>query len=133
VVSGPGNFAASGSGSSASFTPTNCGVGSITFYLTYTKNTPCDTNVYSASSNSLNFSSVAVADLTPDVLSGQGGLETGSAPQTYWVCPCAGDMIVTASSCPSLTADQLPDCWTFTGGVEIDKLHHKVKKSDLKN
>jgi hypothetical protein len=76
---------------------------------------------------------VGVANLTPDLASNLGGLEAGSDPPTYWVCPCPGDVIVTARSCPELSADQLPACWTFTGGVEIDKLHHKVRKTDLMN
>lgn len=76
---------------------------------------------------------VGVDSLVPDLANGQGGLEAGSDPPTYWVCPCRGDVIVTATPCPILTEDQLPDCWTFTGGVTIDKLHHKVSKEALKS
>jgi hypothetical protein len=121
----------SGTGLTASFTPTSCGNGTVSFSLAYTNTTPCSGT--GSSSTSGGFKVVAVDSLTPDIPSGQGGLETGSEPPTYWVCPCAGDITVTASSCPGLTADQLPGCWSFTGGTEIDKLHHKVKKTDLMN
>lgn len=123
-----GSFSTNGTGLSASFTPTSCGSGSITFNTAYQD--VCDTNQNTTSASG-GFTVVAVNSLTADLSSGQGGLEAGSDPPTYWVCQCPGDVIVTASSCPNLTADQLPDCWTFTGGVEIDKLHHKVSKVDL--
>jgi len=77
---------------------------------------------------------VAVTGLGPGIPDGQGGLEPGSEPPTYWVCQCAdGDIIVTAILCPSLAENELPDCWTFTGGTEIDKLHRKVSKAELKH
>jgi hypothetical protein len=72
---------------------------------------------------------VKVDSLSPS----EGYLIAGSDPPKYEVCPCPGDVIVTATSCPLLTAEQLPPCWTFTGGTEIDKLRHKVKKEDLMN
>jgi len=43
-VSGPGGFTASGSGPTANFTPTNGGNGTVTLYLKYANNIPCDTN-----------------------------------------------------------------------------------------
>ena len=93
----------------------------------------CDTNTETASVTVTN-TVVAVDSLAPtNIPAGMGGLEEDSDPPTYWVCTCAGDIIVTASSCPGLTADQLPGCWTFTGGVEIDKLHHKVSAATLKD
>jgi len=128
-----GSYHTIGAGLTAQFTPTDCGAGSVTFHLKYKNSLPCDTNVQSAPDVSGSFTVVAVNSLAAELASGQGGLEAGSDPPTYWVCPCPGDVIVTASSCPSLTADQLPACWTFTGGVEIDKLHHKVSKVALMN
>ncbi|MGI8966473.1 MAG: hypothetical protein ACR2H1_10365, partial [Limisphaerales bacterium] len=74
---------------------------------------------------------VDVEGLSPAFATDDGGFISDSDPPTYWVCPCNGDVIVTASACPALTADQLPACWTFTGGVAIDKLHHKVSKESL--
>lgn len=41
VATGPGGFSASGSGLSASFTPTNSGMGTLTFYLQYSNPAPC--------------------------------------------------------------------------------------------
>jgi|GEM_PF-2293822 len=134
-VTGIGVSTPNGSGKSACFTPTNCGDGTITFYGIWKDTDPCTGQPIGGGTISKNkkFTVVAVDSLNPDLAAGQGGLEDGSDPPTYWVCPCAGDVIVTASSCPSLTANQLPDCWTFTGGVEIDKLNHKVSGSTLAN
>ena len=50
-----GSFSTNGTGLSASFTPTDCGSGSVTFYLTYKNSMPCDTNVYSATPLGLSF------------------------------------------------------------------------------
>jgi len=44
-----GGFSTNGQGLSASFTPTNCGNGTVTFNLTYKNNTPCDTNLHTVS------------------------------------------------------------------------------------
>ena len=44
TVSGPGTFTASGGGPTANFTPTNGGNGTVTLYLKYKNNIPCDTN-----------------------------------------------------------------------------------------
>jgi hypothetical protein len=127
-----------GSGlNTSSLTPTSDGQITITLNQKWEHTLDTNTDVSSIQDTiDVVCSMVTVDSLTPD-LSGvygvQGGLEDGSDPPTYWVCPCPGDVIVTASSSPSLTADQLPDCWTFTGGVEIDKLHHKVSKTDLEN
>lgn len=138
VINGPGSYYETTNGNYVWFAPTNCGSGTITFGCKYGTRHPCNweqfCNVRTISISS-NFVAVGVASLTPEfVPPDHGGLKPGSDPPTYWVCPCSsGEVIVTASSCPPLTADQLPDCWTFTGGVEIDKLHHKVSKADLLN
>jgi hypothetical protein len=77
---------------------------------------------------------VDVDGLTPTIPSGQGGLEAGSSPPQYWVAPCAsGSVTVTATSKPSLAANQLPSGWTFTGGVETDKLNHTAHEADVLN
>jgi hypothetical protein len=114
----------------SSLIPTSCGQVTIVFNQKW-KHT-CDTNTAVANIQGI-VNVVAVGSLTPNLPAGLGGSEAGSDPPTYWVCTCAGDIIVTASSCPSLTADQLPDCWIFTGGVTIDKLHHKVSAATLAN
>ena len=109
----------------------------VTFSGTQQTGTPNEssyTTTVSSGNASATVTVVDVDSLTPDFSSSQGvqgGLEGGSDPLTYWVTPCAGDIIVTATSCPNLTASQLPAGWSFTGGVEIDKLHRKVKKTDL--
>lgn len=136
VLSYPG-YSGSGPGVEVRFTPTNCGAGSVTFYGEWGHRKPWNENEWIRGglvSISTNFTVMAVASLVPDLPPDQGGLESGSDPPTYWVCPCdSGDVIVTASSCPELPTDQLPDCWTFTGGIEIDKLRHKVNKAELLN
>lgn len=122
-----------------SWKPSGCGSKTltasviVTFSGTQKTGTPNQSSYSTTAtgSSSATVQVVTVDSLTTDLSSGQGGLEDGSDPPTYWVCQCPGDIIVTASSCPSLTADQLPDCWTFTGGVTIDKLHHKVSKTAL--
>lgn len=43
-----GSFSTNGQGLTASFTPTDCGNGSVTFHLTYQNSDPCDTNIQSA-------------------------------------------------------------------------------------
>jgi hypothetical protein len=43
-----GSYSTNGKGLSASFTPTDCGSGAVTFHLTYKNSDPCDTNVQSA-------------------------------------------------------------------------------------
>jgi hypothetical protein len=93
----------------------------------------CDTNTETARVAGT-ITVVAVASLTPNIPADEGGLEAGSDPPKFWVTTCpGGDWIVRAGSSPSLTVDQLPACWTFTGGVEIDKLTHLVNNTDLAN
>ena len=124
----------SGSGLSVTFTSLACGTGSVEFKSTASlSGTPCGINPPNPAIVSGTYAFVEVVSLSPDLPPDQGGLESGSVPPTYWVCPCGGDVIVTAYSCPSLTADKLPACWTFTGGVEINKLQHKVSKAALRN
>jgi hypothetical protein len=55
-----GNFYASSNGLTASFTPTCCGNGSVTFHLTYKNSAPCDTNIQSAGDVSGSFTVLAL-------------------------------------------------------------------------
>lgn len=56
-----GGWSATGQGTSAIFTPTNPGSGTVTFYLTYKNNSPCDTNVYSATPVIVGFTTQGVS------------------------------------------------------------------------
>jgi hypothetical protein len=65
------SYSTNGQGLSASFTPTGCGNGSVTFHLTYKNSDPCDTNVQSAGDVSASFNVVdiqhqCVATTPPD-------------------------------------------------------------------
>ena len=98
---------------------TNCGTWTVTARSTV--NTNC--------TDSATLIVVKADSLSPS----EGYLVADSDPPTYQICPCPGDVIVTANPCPQLTADQLPACWTFAGGEEIDRLRHKVQKESLTN
>lgn len=113
----------------------DCGTFSYTAYVKGTSSdSDCPGDTGTATVGTFTVKVVAVTDLSPDLSGDQGGLESGSDPPTYWVCPCAsGDVIVTAIPCPNLAAGDLPSCWSFTGGVAIDKLHHKVSKASLQS
>ena len=60
TVSGPGIYTNFGTGLSASFTPTNLGAGTNTFYLTYSNTAPCDTNLCTAPILSVPFTVIAL-------------------------------------------------------------------------
>ncbi len=126
-VSGPGSFCTNGNGLDASFTPTNCGSGTVTFHLSYTNSSPCSETADLAISK--DFSVEAVSSLTSEGTKISGTNE----PAVYRVCPCGGDAIITAADCLGLNAADLPGCWTFTGGVEIDRKTHKIAKTNLLN
>lgn len=64
TVAGPGSYSNSGSGLSASFNPTNCGTGRITFNLAYRNATPCNTNLQYATPASADFTVIKIA-ITP--------------------------------------------------------------------
>ncbi len=77
---------------------------------------------------------VAVTSLAPNLSPSEGTKIPGTdEPAVYRVCPCGGDVTVMAGDCPGLNPSELPGCWTFTGGVEIDRKTHKVAKSSLLN
>jgi hypothetical protein len=62
VVSGPGSFAASGTGTSATFTPTNTGSGTVTFHAKYTSG--CNTNELTATPGSRAFNVIRMTNVT---------------------------------------------------------------------
>jgi hypothetical protein len=62
VASGPGSYSNSGSGLTASFTPTNGGSGTVTFHLKYKNASPCDTNEQTAASLSLPFNVIQITN-----------------------------------------------------------------------
>jgi len=87
-----GTFSTNGTGLSASFTPTNCGSGTVTFYETYKNATPCDTNVYSATpvSASFNVLSLNIVD---------GGGHPISAANSNNVVIIGQNVALTAQTC----------------------------------
>ncbi|MDR3459001.1 MAG: hypothetical protein P4N60_16260 [Verrucomicrobiae bacterium] len=64
VVSGPSNFTASGTGLSASFTPTNVGNGTITFSALYTNSYPCSGSGTATSTKSFSVHDPVLASST---------------------------------------------------------------------
>ncbi|MCD6049808.1 MAG: hypothetical protein K0Q55_1211 [Verrucomicrobia bacterium] len=119
-----GGYSASGSGLSASFTPTNSGEGTITFFTKYKK--VCEEGEAEVSVPAT-FKVVKVASLTPDkgdeVDDGDGNADT----KMYVICAVTnGVCTVTAVSDPALAEADLPSCWSLTGGTGTGKLVRTV-------
>jgi hypothetical protein len=74
-----GSYSTNGTGLSASFEPTNSGCGTVTFYVKYKNNTPCDTNVYDGNPYSISFS---VAQISTNCYSGSLSLTNGTISPT---------------------------------------------------
>src|ERR1700722_11786455 len=124
TVSGVGATPSSGSGLSASFTPTGCGSGSVSFSTTYQDG--CSTNNQIAST-SAGFNVVAVTSLTPSaglwVDDGDGDPNTDTYLVQYG---CYDTITVTAGDCPGLSEPNLPSCWQMSGGTGSGKLQRTV-------
>jgi len=119
-----GSFSTNGTGLSASFTPTSCGSGSITFNTAYQD--VCDTNINTTSASG-SFTVDAVTSLTPSagLLVDDGDHDPNT--DTYLVqYGCYDTITVTAGDCAGLSPANLPSCWTMSGGTEIDKKNHSV-------
>jgi hypothetical protein len=112
TVSGPGSFSAGGSGLSASFTPTNCGSGTVTFIATWQD--ACDTN-YSSTSVSGSFQVVDIEhqcvattptnqNRTTIGIGEQVNLTACGAPGTVTWSTSAGTVSPTNGSSTTLTA-----------------------------
>jgi hypothetical protein len=112
-------YTGSGNGSNAVFTPTNCGTGTVAFYLTYTEATNCGgatTNVSLTNS----YTVVSVASLAPTGNTNCTLVSSNSATLQTWSIPISTNASVTnleivATSCPSLPANELPACWSLNG------------------
>jgi hypothetical protein len=124
TVSGPGSFSAGGSGLSASFTPTNCGSGTVTFIATWQD--VCDTN-QSAASASGSFQADAVVSLAPDVGQWVDDGDNDPNTDTYLVqYGCYDTITVAAGDCLGLSESDLPSCWQMSGGIGSGKLQRTV-------
>jgi hypothetical protein len=109
-----------------SFTPGDCRIGSITI-TTYWMD-GCSTNLQTASA-STNFTVVSVASATA---SGATEIDDGdNNPNTkaYVTCKGSGNVTVTATSCPNLSEESLPSCWSTSGGSGSEKLARSVSKN----
>jgi hypothetical protein len=133
VASGPGSFTTNGPGLSASFTPTNSGNGTVTFYLRYTNAPPCTgSNTVSLSlnytihgitrtTNCLTEASVQFTNISGSFFAALGSSITGTA---QWRFQTGKIEIVTASTstnCPNskvtndYTSTIVSNWWTAVG------------------
>jgi len=78
-----GSFSTNGSGLSATFTLTNPGSGTVTFNEEYTQNTPCDTNVYSATPLSIPFNVISVTLTNMGFANGNHQISKDDGSGTY--------------------------------------------------
>jgi hypothetical protein len=122
-----GSFSTNGTGLSASFTPTSCGSGSITFNTAYQD--VCDTNQNTTSASG-GFTVDAVTSLGSSaglwVDDGDGDPNTDTYLVQYG---CYNTITVTAGDCAGLSPANLPSCWTprVTGhATQIDNMHFSV-------
>jgi hypothetical protein len=120
-----GNFSASGIGTNATFSPTDCGVSSVIFTLNYTNDPACGGTGSSTASGS--FKVDGVASLTPStglwVDDGDGDPNTDTYLVQYG---CYDTVTVAAGDCLGLSAVDLPSCWNMSGGTAIDRKNHSV-------
>ncbi len=118
-----GGWSTNGQGTNAVFTPADCGQGTITFITIWTDG--CSTNERTASANK-DFKVVAVGDAAAS----EGTLISSSAnSKTYVVCKGTNDVTVTATPCPNISEQDVPDCWTTSGGNGTAKLTRTVSKT----
>jgi hypothetical protein len=68
AVAGPGAFVANGDGLEANFSPTNCGSGTITFYLTYSNPSPCSSAAGTLSSANFTVTHVEIVPAQTNAL-----------------------------------------------------------------
>lgn len=105
-----GSFSTNGTGLSASFTPTDCGSGSITFNTAYQD--VCDTNINTTSASG-SFQVDAVTSLTTSAGLWVDDGDNDPNTDTYLVqVGCNSNITVTASDCLGLSSSNLPSCWT---------------------
>ena len=110
-----GSCSTNGTDLSASFTPTNGGCGTLTFYVAYSNGTPCFPIVYTNSSIPLNFS---VADLSTNCTTNLLVLGNNSTTTNF----CFGTLVslsVTNNNVTNsivVTTNWPPACSTNAGG-----------------
>ena len=117
-----GSFSTNGTGLSASFTPTSCGSGSITFNTAYQD--VCDTNINTTFASG-SFTVDAVTSLTPSA----GELAPNTSNIYLVQYGCNSTITVTAGDCAGLSPANLPSCWTISltgSATQIDKMHFSV-------
>ncbi len=117
-----GGWSTNGQGTNAVFTPADCGQGTITFITVWIDG--CSTNRHTASADK-DFKVVAVVDASAS----EGTIvATNENSKTYVVCKGTNDVTVTATPCPGVSEEELPDCWATTGGTGTSNLSRTVSK-----
>ena len=112
TVSGSGIFSTNGTGLTAPLIPTDCGTYWVTFNSAYKNTAPCNDPGPLTATTSGSLRVVSVASLAPE---GVTTLVANNPPTyIYWTTSNAAPVRVVASSCPSLFASELPDCWIMT-------------------
>jgi hypothetical protein len=118
-----GAWSTNGPGTGVSFTPTNCGAGTVTFVCYWTDGCSPDMRT---TTQIANFNVVGVQDASAS----EGALiSSGPNSKTYVVCKGTNDVIVTATPCPNVSEQDVPDCWTTSGGNGTAKLTRTVSKT----
>jgi outer membrane protein assembly factor BamB len=118
--SGPGTNAASGSGLFASFTPTNCGTGTLVFSIVYSNTATCGSGLGATSTVSITntFAIVGADGLEPTNCSTCTVVSSNATYQAFAVSVTTNtpsDIDVVASSCPGLTGPAFPSFWSLNG------------------
>lgn len=117
-----GSYSTNGTGSTASFIPTDCGVGSVTFYRQYQD--VCDTNLQTAS-GSASFESVQLQSIS---VSGATAIDTTNYAAVKTTN--ANDYVtITASLCPSDTNAASKLAWSGGNAVPGNPLQREVHKN----
>lgn len=125
LYSGQGN-PPTGSGVTATFTPTLAGTFVVQFRTSATNTTPA-WNSGLLGYRTSPFRVTEVSFLMPD----QGSQVQFAFPPKFTVCPGPGYVTVTATPYPLMTESELPTCWSFIGGLPVGsgKLVRRVPKT----
>jgi len=120
-----GSYSTNGQGLTASFTPTDCGNGSVTFYLNYQNSDPCDTNVQSAGSVSGSFESVQLQSISVSGATAIDATNYAAVKTTN-----ANDYVtITASLCPDDTNAATLLSWSGGQAVSGNPFERQVHKN----
>ena len=102
VASGPGGFTTNGTGLTATFTPTNCGGGTVTFSCQYTNESPCTGSGVATTTGNFQITQVKVK----------------KEPDVEFLCKGCS-MVLTADVCPSGGSYTWKIEWDGTDGASI--------------